>query len=204
VVTVAGGEANLKITTGADLARARAWLGGGESLMDGRIGLGYDLHRLEAGRPFVLGGVKIEHDAGPVGHSDGDVLLHALTDALLGAAGLGDIGDLFDDRDPAHAGRASHEFVTDVMGRLAGRGLRPAQVDAVVILERPRLGPVKATIRARLAALLGLAEDRVNLKAKTHEGVDALGEGRAVAAQVVALLAPGAGGRERGGAGRSE
>lgn len=199
VMTVAGGAANVKITTPADLAWARAWLDREDTRMDGRIGLGYDLHRLEAGRPFVLGGVPLEHEAGPVGHSDGDVLLHALTDALLGAAGLGDIGDLFDDRDPAHAGRASHEFVTDVLGRLAAAGLRVAQVDAVVILERPRLGPIKATIRSRVAALLGLPEDRVGIKAKTNEGLDALGEGRAVAAQVVALLE---GDRAAGDAGR--
>ena len=156
--------------------------------MTARIGLGYDLHRLEPGRPFILGGVSIEHDRGPVGHSDGDALLHAVTDALLGAAGEGDIGDLFDDRDPVNKDRPSVEFLTEALARVRARGLRVLSIDTVVILERPRLGPVKTQIRTRLAKLLGLPEDRVGVKAKTHEGVDALGEGRAIAAHVVALL----------------
>ncbi len=156
--------------------------------MSPRVGLGWDLHRLEAERPLVVGGVTIPHDRGPVGHSDGDVLLHALTDALLGAAGLGDIGDRFDDRDPAHAGRASHEFVTDVVAALAERGLRVASVDSVVVLERPRLGPHKLAMRARIAELVGLDVDRVGVKAKTHERVDAIGAGDAIAAQCVVLL----------------
>lgn len=158
--------------------------------MSARIGLGWDLHRLEPGRPLVVGGVTIPHDRGPVGHSDGDVLLHALTDALLGAAGLGDIGDRFDDRDPAHAGRASDEFVADVVADLAGRGLRVAGVDSVVVLERPRLGPHKQAMRARIAALVGLDVDRVGVKAKTHERVDAIGAGDAISAQCVVLLEP--------------
>ena len=153
-----------------------------------RVGLGWDLHRLEAGRPLVLGGVTVPHDRGPVGHSDGDALLHAVTDALLGAAGLGDIGDLFDDRDPAHRGRPSHEFLTEVLARLAANGLRVAGVDSVIILERPRLGSHKMAIRSRLAELLGLPVDRVGVKAKTNEGVGALGTGDAVAAQAVVLL----------------
>jgi len=164
--------------------------------MTHRIGLGYDLHRLEAGRRLVLGGVPIPHDAGPVGHSDGDVLLHAVTDALLGAAGLGDIGDRFDDRDPAHRDRPSREFVEEALRAVAEKNLRPVSVDTVVVLERPRLGPRKAEIRTRLAALLGLPEDRVGVKAKTHEGVDAIGAGQAVAAQAVVLLA--AVGRDEG------
>jgi 2-C-methyl-D-erythritol 2,4-cyclodiphosphate synthase len=154
-----------------------------------RIGLGYDLHRLEAGRRFVLGGVSIPHDAGPVGHSDGDVLLHAVTDAILGAAGLGDIGDWFDDRDPAHRDRPSHEFLQEALAAIAKKNLRPVSVDTVVVLERPRLGAHKGAIRTRLAALLGLPEDRVGVKAKTQEGVDAVGAGQAVAAQAVVLLA---------------
>ncbi|MBN2491040.1 MAG: 2-C-methyl-D-erythritol 2,4-cyclodiphosphate synthase [Planctomycetes bacterium] len=156
--------------------------------MGWRVGLGWDLHRLEAGRPLVLGGVAIPHDRGAVGHSDGDALLHAIVDALLGAAGLGDIGELFDDRDPAHRGRPSGEFVAAVRARLAASGLRVAGVDTVIVLERPRLGPHKAAIRARLAELLGLEPDRVGVKAKTHEGVDALGTGDAVAAHAVVLL----------------
>ncbi len=153
-----------------------------------RIGIGYDLHRLAAGQVFVLGGVTIPHDHGPVGHSDGDALLHALTDALLGAAGLGDIGDLFDDRDPAWAGCASHTFVETAMERLAQHGIRVVHVDTIIHLERPRLGPLKAAIQDRLAALVGLPRDRVGVKAKTHEGIGAIGSGVAVAAQAVVLL----------------
>jgi 2-C-methyl-D-erythritol 2,4-cyclodiphosphate synthase len=155
-----------------------------------RIGLGYDLHRLEPGRPFVLGGVRLPADRGPVGHSDGDALLHAVTDALLGAAGLGDIGDFFDDRDPAHRNRPSHEFLDVVRARVRALGLRVAGVDTVILLEQPRLGPHKATIRARVAGLLDLPEDRVGVKAKTHEGVGAVGRGEAVAVHAVALLEP--------------
>ena len=156
--------------------------------MNYRIGLGHDLHRLEAGRPFVLGGVAIAHDVGPVGHSDGDVLLHALTDALLGALALGDIGDWFDDRDPAHAGAESRVFVEAASAAVTERGYRVGNVDAVVVLERPRLGPHKSAIRENVAALLGIEVGRVSVKAKTNERVDAIGEGRAVSAQVVVLL----------------
>ena len=167
--------------------------------MNARVGLGYDLHRLEPGRPFLLGGVRIEHECGPVGHSDGDALLHAVTDAVLGAAGLGDIGDLFDDRDPANANRPSHEFLRDALARLETKDLRVTSVDTIVLLERPRLGPKKAEIRTRLAGLLGLPVDRVGVKAKTHEGVDAIGEGRAVAVHAVVLVeTAAAGGPEQG------
>ena len=155
-----------------------------------RIGLGYDLHRLAPGRPFVLGGVTLPAEVGPVGHSDGDALLHAVTDALLGAAGLGDIGDLFDDRDPAHRNRPSCEFLEIVLEKVRARGLRVTSGDTVGLLERPRLGNHKAAIRARLARLLDVPEDRVGVKAKTHEGVDAVGRGEAVAVHAVALLEP--------------
>lgn len=159
-----------------------------------RIGHGYDLHRLEPiapagdGRPFVLGGLRFEHDRGPVGHSDGDALLHAVTDALLGALGQEDIGQLFPDTDPAWDGTDSTVFVAEAVRRVGAAGYRIANLDATVILERPKLGPRKAEIRARLAALLGVPMDLVNLKGKTHEKVDAVGEGRAVEVHVVALL----------------
>lgn len=153
-----------------------------------RVGLGYDLHRLEAGRPFVLGGVTFDHETGPAGHSDGDVLLHALTDALLGAAALGDIGEWFDDRDVAHEGADSRVFVEAAMGALRERRLRVVNLDCNVILEKPRLGPKKHSIRRNVASLVGIDEDRVSIKAKTNERVDAVGEGRAIAAQVVVLL----------------
>ena len=160
---------------------------------DVRIGHGYDLHRLEPrppqgeGRPFILGGVTIEHDHGPVSHSDGDALLHAVTDAVLSIAGSPDIGTLFSDRDPEWADADSTVFLQDAANRLAAAGWGLANVDATVICERPKLGPHRDAIRARLGELLGLDPADVNVKAKTHEGVDAVGEGRAIEVHVVAL-----------------
>lgn len=166
-----------------------------------RIGHGYDLHRLEPigpegtshtnglGRPLVLGGVRLEHDRGPVGHSDGDALLHAVTDALLGAICQPDIGELFPDTDPAHEGRDSRDFLVEAVRRIESAGYSIVNLDATVILERPKLAPVKARIRSSLAAMLGVGEERVNIKGKTHERVDAVGEGRAVEVHAVALLA---------------
>lgn len=161
-----------------------------------RIGHGYDLHRLEpvapdgAGRPFVLGGVPVPHDRGPVGHSDGDALLHAVTDALLGAMGQPDIGQLFPDTDPQWAGRDSSHFLHEAVRRMRAAGLRVGNLDATVICERPKIGPVKEAIRARLADLLGVPVTALNVKGKTHEKVDAVGEGRAIEVHVVALLVP--------------
>jgi 2-C-methyl-D-erythritol 2,4-cyclodiphosphate synthase len=159
-----------------------------------RIGHGYDLHRLEppppegAGRPLVLGGVRLEHDRGPVGHSDGDALLHAVTDALLGALGLPDIGSLFPDTDPRWLGSDSSVFVLEAVRRVREAGWRVCNLDATVILERPRLLPVKEAIRGRIAGLLGIDAAQVNVKGKTHERVDAVGEGRAVEVHAVVLL----------------
>ena len=159
-----------------------------------RIGHGYDLHRLEplapdgAGRPFVLGGVRVPHDRGPVGHSDGDALLHAVTDAILGALGEPDIGQLFADTDPRWNGQDSALFLQEAVRRMQAAGLRLGNIDATVICERPKIGPVKAAMRANLARLLGCPESAVNLKGKTHEKVDAVGEGRAIEVHVVALL----------------
>ena len=161
-----------------------------------RIGHGYDLHRLEpvapdgAGRPFVLGGVRVPHDRGPVGHSDGDALLHAVTDAILGAIGQPDIGQLFPDTDPAWSGKDSAHFLTEAVRRMQAAGLRVGNLDATVICERPKIGPVKSQIREHLARLLGVSTEAVNLKGKTHEKVDAVGEGRAIEVHVVALLVP--------------
>lgn len=169
--------------------------GGGAALRPAyRVGHGYDLHRLEpvapagAGRPFVLGGVRFEHERGPVGHSDGDALLHAVTDALLGAIGEPDIGQLFPDTDPRHDAQDSREFLAEAVRRVAAAGYRLVNVDATVILERPKLGPRKAEVRASLAGVLGLPVELVNVKGKTHEKVDAVGEGRAVEVQCVVLL----------------
>lgn len=156
-----------------------------------RIGLGIDVHRLEPGRRCVLGGVGFpDATAGPVGHSDGDALLHAACDAVLGAAGLDDLGTLFSDRDPAHHGRDSAEFCAEVMARIRAAGLRVVSLDAVVETERPKLAPARAALRARLAELFALPVERVNVKGKTGEKVDAIGRGEALRATVVALLLP--------------
>jgi 2-C-methyl-D-erythritol 2,4-cyclodiphosphate synthase len=154
-----------------------------------RMGIGYDVHRLELGRRLVLGGVEIEADRGPVGHSDGDALAHALCDALLGAAGLGDIGTHFPDSDPQWKGVSSLLFLERTAEMLAAHALRIAWIDAVVIAERPKLGPHFPAMRQALAASLGISSDIINLKAKTNEGLGELGRGEAIAAHVVAALA---------------
>ncbi len=153
-----------------------------------RVGSGHDTHRLAPGRALVLGGVPIAHDRGLLGHSDADVLLHAITDALLGAAGLGDIGDAFPDTDPAYAGIDSALLLAQALERVRGGGWRLLNVDCTIFAERPKLSPHKATIRARLAELLGLAADAVNIKAKTGEKVGPIGREEAMSADAVVLL----------------
>ena len=153
-----------------------------------RIGLGIDLHRLAAGRPCVLGGVPFECPVGPSGHSDGDVVLHAACDAILGAAGLDDLGTLFSDRDQRNAGRDSTEFCRAAMELVKARGLRVWSMDVVVETELPKLKPQRSSMRARLAELFELDDDRVNIKGKTGEQLDAVGRGEAIRATVVALL----------------
>ena len=153
-----------------------------------RVGIGHDTHRLEAGRPLILGGVRVEHPRGLAGHSDADVVLHALTDALLGAAGLGDIGDAYPDTDPRHKDADSAVFLRGTMDRLNAAGYGVVNVDAIVFAQEPKLGPVKSAIRANLARLLGIDEDAVNVKAKTGEKVGHLGRAEAIACQVVALI----------------
>ena len=159
-----------------------------------RIGHGYDLHRLEPpppegqGRPLILGGVHLEHSVGPVGHSDGDAVLHAVTDAMLGAIGAEDIGQLFPDDDPANAGRDSRDFLEAAADHVRSAGWTPVNLDITVICERPKLSPHKQAMIANIAGMLGCGIDQVNLKGKTHEAVDAVGEGRAVEVHVVALL----------------
>ena len=157
-----------------------------------RVGHGWDLHRLAPGRPLVLGGVVLPSEVGPVGHSDGDALLHALTDAVLGAAGLGDIGTHFPDTDPRWKGRESAHFLEAAVAWAAERGLRPANADLTVVLERPKLGPHRAAVVTKVAALLGLPGDRVNLKAKTAEGLGPVGAGEAVECHAVVLMDEGA------------
>jgi 2-C-methyl-D-erythritol 2,4-cyclodiphosphate synthase len=153
-----------------------------------RAGIGYDLHRLTVGRKLVLGGVEVPFDRGAAGHSDGDTLAHAICDALLGAAALGDIGTHFPDTDPRWKDANSLHFLKHVRSLLSARGLRIAQIDAVVIAERPKLGPHFPAMRNALAGALGIEERRINLKAKTNEGVDAVGRGEAIAAQAIATL----------------
>ena len=155
-----------------------------------RVGIGYDSHRLVEGRPLVIGLVTIPFDRGCSGHSDGDVLAHALTDALLGAAGLGDIGRHFPDTDPAFKGANSRIFLEGAVALLAEKGWRPSSVDAVVILERPKIAPHAEAMRAALASALGLPPDCVNLKAKTAEGLGEIGQGLAAAAHAVAVIQP--------------
>jgi 2-C-methyl-D-erythritol 2,4-cyclodiphosphate synthase len=163
-------------------------------LMDLRVGHGYDLHRLEprppmgAGRQFVLGGVQLAHDHGPIAHSDGDALLHAVTDAVLSAAGQPDIGQLFPDTDPRHASQDSREFLREAARRVRGLGFVVLHVDCTVILERPKLSPHKQAMIETIAHELSIPASRVGLKGKTHEKVDAVGEGRAVEVHVVAML----------------
>lgn len=155
-----------------------------------RIGLGHDVHRLGAGRTLVLGGVSIEHHSGPVAHSDGDVLLHALTDALLGAAGLGDIGGWFPDTDPKWKNAESGQFVQKAVALVEERGWKIANVDCTIFAEQPKLMAVKPQIRARVAELLGLAVELVNIKAKTGEKVGPIGREEAIAADAIVLLLP--------------
>ena len=154
-----------------------------------RVGHGYDIHRLVPGRPLVLGGVEIESEVGLLGHSDGDAVLHALTDAMLGAAGLGDIGEHFPDTDPQFAGASSDRFLTEARRLLATDGYRIVNADLTIIAERPRLGPVKIEIRRNVAALLEVPDDRVAVKARTREGLGAVGRGEAIETHAVVLIA---------------
>ena len=153
-----------------------------------RIGHGYDVHRLVPERKLILGGVEIPFELGLLGHSDADVLTHALMDALLGAAGLGDIGGAFPDSDPAYEGISSLLLLERVMGMLAGKGLRVGSADMTILCQRPKLAGHLPQIRALLAPYLGIPGDRVNVKATTEEGLGFTGRGEGVAAHAVVLL----------------
>jgi 2-C-methyl-D-erythritol 2,4-cyclodiphosphate synthase len=153
-----------------------------------RIGIGHDTHRLEQGRKLVLGGVLVESEAGAVGHSDADALCHAVTDALLGALALGDIGAHFPDTDERWSGADSLRLLAQVVEKIEVRGWRVVNLDSIVMIERPRLRPYVERMRERLAEVLKVEIDCVSVKAKTGEGVDAVGEGRAVTAQAIALI----------------
>ena len=153
-----------------------------------RIGSGHDTHRLADGRPLILGGVRVEHPRGLVGHSDADAVLHAVTDALLGAAGWGDIGELYPDTDPAYAGCDSAKFVTETVARLTREGWRVVNLDATIFAQEPKLGPVKRQIRENLARLLAVPADAVNVKAKTGERVGHIGRAEAIGCHAVVLI----------------
>ena len=153
-----------------------------------RVGIGHDTHRLESGRPLWIGGVQVPSDRGAVGHSDADVLLHAVTDALLGSGGLGDIGQWFPDTDPQYAGADSSRFVEIARDELAGLGLAVVNLDVIVFAESPRLSGFASAIRERLVTLLETDIDRINFKAKTGEGVGPVGRGEAIKATAAVLV----------------
>ena len=156
--------------------------------MSVRCGIGYDLHRLAEGRKLIVGGIELPFEKGPVGHSDGDVLAHALCDALLGAAGLGDIGTHFPDTDPKWKGANSLIFLEHARILLDEKKFAIEHVDAVLIMEKPKLGPHFPKMRQALGRALGVPAEKIHLKAKTNEGVDAIGRGEAIASYVVATI----------------
>ncbi|MEP7245071.1 MAG: 2-C-methyl-D-erythritol 2,4-cyclodiphosphate synthase [Gammaproteobacteria bacterium] len=153
-----------------------------------KIGSGFDVHAFGPGSFVMLGGIRVPHVAGVVAHSDGDVVLHALCDALLGAAGLGDIGQHFSDKDPKWKGADSAQFVQAVLQMLSARKLRVGNADITVISEAPKVGPVRDVMRKRVAELLGVETENVNIKATTTERLGFLGRGEGIAAQAVVLL----------------
>ncbi len=164
---------------------------GERSIPEFRVGAGYDLHRLGADRPLRIAGVDIARDGGAVGHSDADVAMHALVDALLGATGGGDIGRRFPNTDPANRDADSSRFVAEIISDLRDRGWELVNADLTIVLERPKVSPFADAMRERLAAALGTDAERISLKAKTNEGVDAVGAGEAVACHAVVLVTRG-------------
>jgi 2-C-methyl-D-erythritol 2,4-cyclodiphosphate synthase len=160
-----------------------------------RIGHGYDLHRLESGgKPLRLGGLRVESPNGVIAHSDGDALLHAVTDAVLGALGRPDLGQMAPDTDPKFAGANSADFARRAMRTIRGLGWELVNLDATIVLETPKISPIRDEIRRSLSAILGVGIDTVNVKGKTHEGLDSIGQGRAIEVHAVVLIAfrPGA------------
>jgi 2-C-methyl-D-erythritol 2,4-cyclodiphosphate synthase len=156
-----------------------------------RVGTGYDVHRLVAGRNLVLGGVTIPFEKGLLGHSDADVLLHALCDALLGAAGLDDIGVHFPDSDPAYRGIESMRLLEETRDKLAALGYAIENIDATVVAQAPKITPYRSRMRQRIAACLEMPEDRVNIKATSTEGLGPMGRGEGIAALCTVLIVPG-------------
>jgi len=184
---VDGDASNIKITTPEDLVLAEA-IAGRAPARTGRAGTGYDLHRLAAGRPLVIGGVTIPSDRGAVGHSDADVACHAITDAILGAAGRGDIGRLFPDTDPRWQGASSLDLLARAVAVVREGGYEIGNVDVTIILETPKIRDYVSAMREAIAGAIGIDADRVSVKGKTNEGVDAVGLGEAIAAHAIALV----------------
>jgi 2-C-methyl-D-erythritol 2,4-cyclodiphosphate synthase len=153
-----------------------------------RVGIGYDSHRFAAGGPLVLGGVHIPSDVHLHGHSDGDAIAHAVTDAVLGAVNAGDIGEMFSDQDPANRGADSIAMLRAAVGRIKDAGFCPHQVDVTVIAEQPRIAPHRTAMREALAGALGVAVDRVSIKGKTNEGMGWIGRGEGLACIAVATI----------------
>ena len=153
-----------------------------------RVGIGYDSHRFAPPGPLILGGVPIPSDVHLEGHSDGDAVAHAITDAILGAAGAGDIGEMFSDRDPANKGKNSIEMLSVAVGRLARAGWRVQQVDVTIVAERPRVASHRELMRERLAPALGVQPDAVSVKGKTNEGMGWIGRGEGIACVAVATI----------------
>jgi len=191
---VTGEASNIKITTPDDLVLAEAIAQAGKHdaiavpVGTGRAGMGYDLHRLVAGRPLILGGVTIPSDVGALGHSDADVVCHAITDAILGAAGHGDIGRHFPDADPRWKDAPSLDLLARAAQMVAAQGFEVGNVDVTVLLERPKIRDHVDAMRQAVATALGIDAARVSIKGKTNEGVDAIGRGEAIAAHAVALV----------------
>jgi len=182
VITVAGDDANIKVTTMDDLARLTA------ALSETRVGQGYDVHRFGPGDSVMLGGLKVPHTHGLIGHSDADVALHAATDAILGAIGEGDIGQHFPPTDEKWRGASSDKFIQHAHGLLTQRGGALVNLDITIICERPKVGPHRAAIRATVAKILGVTEGRISIKATTTEGLGFTGRNEGIAAQAVATV----------------
>jgi 2-C-methyl-D-erythritol 4-phosphate cytidylyltransferase/2-C-methyl-D-erythritol 2,4-cyclodiphosphate synthase len=189
VYLVEGDPRNLKITTPEDLEIAERLAATNGRVASIRIGNGYDLHRLVAGRPLILGGIAIPFDKGLDGHSDADAVCHAVTDAILGAASAGDIGRHFPDTDAVFKGADSIELLKRAVGMVRAAGYAVSNIDVVVIAQQPKLSPYVEAMRASLARAIGIEPQQVSVKGKTNEGVDATGTGEAIAAHAVALIA---------------
>jgi 2-C-methyl-D-erythritol 4-phosphate cytidylyltransferase/2-C-methyl-D-erythritol 2,4-cyclodiphosphate synthase len=185
VAAVEGDPSLEKLTLPADFQRAEQWLAG---RLSPRTGLGFDVHAFAGAGPIMLGGVEVPHERGLAGHSDADVVLHAITDALLGAAGFGDIGEHFPPSDPQWRGSASALFLAHSIELLREKGAVIDHIDCTVIAEAPKVGPHRAAIRARIAEIAGLGVDQVSVKATTTEGLGFIGRREGIAAQAVASI----------------